>query len=74
MPSENYEVLESHEDQKDSPNPSSVSRNLSEEDFLSLVSEKPAISCLFFFHELFIHSFLTGQACSHVKADRHAHM
>lgn len=49
MPSENYEVLESHEDQKDSPNPSSTSRNLSEEDFLSLVSEKPAISCLFFF-------------------------
>lgn len=48
MPSENYEVLESHKDQKDSPNWGSPSRNLSVEDFLSQVSGKPAISCLFF--------------------------
>lgn len=35
MPSDSYEVLESHKDQKDSPNPGSPSRNLSVEDFLA---------------------------------------
>lgn len=57
----NYEVPETYEDQEHSPNTWFLSRNLFVEDFLSLVSEKPGISCLFPPITV-IYSFFPGKA------------